>query len=80
MDGSDWRADFYIPAEDLWIEIDGFREGERPNEQSFSRKLDHYADRDMQYLVVNAEQSISRALDEHIAGIDIDASDPNPTF
>ncbi|GAB6879402.1 hypothetical protein JCM17823_16760 [Halorubrum gandharaense] len=79
VDGSDWIADFYIPCEDLWIEIDGFRDGQRPNERSFANKLAYYAENDMQHLVIGSDESIPVVLDEHIANVDSASLDVNPT-
>lgn len=63
---SDWVADFYIPVADLWIEIDGFPAGKRPNAESFANKVKHYEVNDLPHLVIGYDQSIPTLLQEHI--------------
>lgn len=35
--GTDWISDFYLPQFELWIEVDGYSEGTRPNSESFEK-------------------------------------------
>lgn len=41
VQGTNWVADFYLPKRGLWVEVDGYIAGTRPNERSFARKLAH---------------------------------------
>ena len=47
-----WLCDFYLEQSAFWIEVDGYLEGERPNQLSFSKKLRHYRLNEMQFAVV----------------------------
>lgn len=62
---SDWVADFYVPSTDLWIEVDGFLNGDRPNEHSFKSKLEHYSTVGLNHLVVRSDESIRDQLKRH---------------
>lgn len=50
---TDFVCDFYLPNEDLWVEVDGFPPGQRPNEDAFERKLSQYERQRLDYVVVD---------------------------
>lgn len=56
---SDWLGDFYLPAFDVWVEVDGFADGERPNEAAFARKLGHYEALNLDCLVVETATALA---------------------
>lgn len=60
--GTDWRGDFYLPGFDLWVEVNGFVEGERPNKEDFARKREHYDRREMDCVVVQAPEELAAEL------------------
>jgi hypothetical protein len=41
IQGTNWEADFYLPESELWVEVDGYIAGTRPNAQGFEAKLAH---------------------------------------
>lgn len=55
-------CDFYLPASELWVEVDGFYPGQRPNEHAFERKLDLYEERGMDFLVVDGADELEAKL------------------
>lgn len=54
-----WRADFRLPACDLWIEVDGYVAGDRPNQEGFEAKLAHYEEHEMAYAVVTSPEELA---------------------
>lgn len=60
--GTNWVCDFHLPGEDLWIEVDGFVTGDRPNADSFERKLSHYDENGMSHLVVENGKDLEEKL------------------
>lgn len=52
------ECDFHLPDRDLWIEVDGFYPGQRPNEHTFERKLDLYETRGMDFVVVDGPDEL----------------------
>lgn len=63
VDGTDYSADFYLPAADLWIEVDGYVEGNRPNEEEFELKLEHFRSNDMDHAVVEGSDELAAELE-----------------
>ena len=59
-----WTCDFYLPSCDLWIEVDGYPSGERPNRRSFTQKLGYYAFRQMDFAVVKTPPELAVELRE----------------
>jgi len=66
---TNWAADFYIPQIELWLEVDGYTPGTRPNKRSFEKKLEHYSSSNLSYAVVATAEELRIALRSH--GIDI---------
>lgn len=64
IEGTNWVADFYLPAADLWVEVDGYIAGTRPNERSFAAKLAHLDDIDAAVVVVETPAEMMAALRE----------------
>lgn len=59
-----WTCDFYAPRPELWIEVDGYVAGGRPNARSFAQKLGYYAFRGMDFAVVKTATELERELRE----------------
>lgn len=55
---TNWRGDFYLPKFDRWVEVNGFADGERPNEADFERKLEHYARAGLDCVVVESADDL----------------------
>lgn len=49
---TNWEADFYLPEFELWVEVDGYIAGTRPNEHGFARKLAYLREWDEEVVVV----------------------------
>lgn len=58
---SDFKTDFYIPNQDVWIEVDGYEEDERPNRESYEDKLEHYSNNDLTYLEIKVPYQVNRS-------------------
>lgn len=52
------ECDFHLLDLDLWVEVDGFYPGQRPNEHTFERKLDLYEERGMEFVVVDGPDEL----------------------
>lgn len=59
-----WRSDFYLPEMTLWIEVDGYIRGQRPNRDSFEEKLQHYEREGMDYIVVQRWRDLEKKVFE----------------
>lgn len=59
---TNWISDFYLPNFDLWIEIDGYVDGTRPNSESFARKLCHYESHGYDYVVASNPTDLKNQL------------------
>jgi hypothetical protein len=57
-----WTCDFYLPNQCLWVEVDGYVAGERPNERMFTQKLGYYAFRGMDFVVVKTPEELRESL------------------
>lgn len=57
-----WVGDFYVPAYELWVEVNGFADGERPNAVDFERKLDYYEEHGLKCVVVNTPDELRSEL------------------
>ncbi|QKY20129.1 hypothetical protein B4589_006955 [Halolamina sp. CBA1230] len=62
--GTNWVADFHLPECGLWVEVDGYIAGSRPNEQSFAEKLAHLDSIDADVVVVETPAEMVTALRE----------------
>lgn len=51
-------ADFYVPSIGLWIEVDGYATGTRPNERNFSEKVTYFEANGMDYVVVQSTDEL----------------------
>lgn len=60
---SSWISDFYVPGYDLWVEVNGFADGERPNAEDFELKLDYYDQQRLECIVVETPEEFSDALE-----------------
>ena len=58
-----WECDFYLPDPDLWIEVDGYATGKRPNKRGFARKLRYYASHSMDFVVVESPEELRESID-----------------
>lgn len=63
IEGTPWIADFYLPAYCLWVEVDGYAAGARPNKHGFEGKLEHLDEADEDVLVVESTDDVINALD-----------------
>lgn len=57
-----WTCDFYIESLDLWVEVDGYIAGRRPNKRPFTQKLGYYAFRGMEFVVVESPADLETEL------------------
>jgi hypothetical protein len=62
LEETDWRGDFYLPECDLWVEVNGFADGERPNAEDFRRKLEYYETQEMDCIVVETPNDMLEAV------------------
>lgn len=60
-----YSCDFYLPGYDLWVEVDGYVRGGRPNTKGFAQKLGYYAFRGLEYVVVKTPDELSAELDTY---------------
>jgi len=60
--GDRWTGDFYLPDVDLWVEIDGYIAGDRPNKRAFARKVEYYDSTDKDYVIVNTSTELESEL------------------
>jgi hypothetical protein len=56
VEDTNWEGDFYLPKAELWIEVDGFAAGGRPNQSSFEAKLDYYQTHGLNFVVGDPDQ------------------------
>lgn len=68
LNGTTWVGDFYIPAYDLWVEVDGFSNGERPNKADFERKVEHYEEHEMELVIVENPIELGEELQRRLKG------------
>jgi hypothetical protein len=66
---TNWTADFYLPQAELWLEVDGYTPGTRPNKRSFEKKLEHYSSNNLSHAVVATSEELRIALRSHGADI-----------
>lgn len=64
VDDLGYESDFYLPDVDLWIEVDGYVAGGRPNVANMDAKLDYFESNDLDYVVVQDGDELAEALRE----------------
>lgn len=64
VDDLGYESDFYLPDVDLWIEVDGYVAGGRPNVANMEAKLDYFESNDLDYVVVQDADELAEALQE----------------
>ncbi|GGL33434.1 hypothetical protein GCM10009037_16340 [Halarchaeum grantii] len=64
VEGTRWRGDFYLSDVDLWVEVDGYAEGTRPNAHGFAKKIAHLRDAEQDVAVVRCIADLEAALRE----------------
>jgi hypothetical protein len=62
IEGTAWIADFYLPGYSLWVEVDGYESGSRPNEHGFAQKIEHLRGTAEDVLVVESADDVVDAL------------------
>jgi hypothetical protein len=50
---SDYISDFYLPSISIWIEVNGYEKSERPNQEQYNQKLNHYELLGLEYIEIN---------------------------
>lgn len=56
--GTKWLCDFYLEQPAIWIEVNGYLAGERPNQTAFEEKLLHYRQNEINFAVVRNETEL----------------------
>lgn len=64
VDALGYESDFYLPDADLWVEVDGYVAGGRPNVANMEAKLDYFETNDLDYLVVQDGDELAEELRE----------------
>jgi hypothetical protein len=59
---NNWYGDFYLADRDLWVEVNGYASGERPNAEQFERKLALYDRTDKECVVVRSVEELEQTL------------------
>jgi len=59
-----WISDFYIPVQDLWVEVNGFADSERPNARDFERKMRYYEEQGLDCVVIESPEELREELDQ----------------
>ncbi len=62
ISNTDWVADFYLPKIDLWVEVDGYVAGTRPNASGFAAKVEHLETTGEDFLIVDSDEELLAAL------------------
>lgn len=57
-----YEADFYLPDVDLWVEVDGYVSGGRPNAENMVAKREYFEANDLDYVVVEDSDELAAAL------------------
>lgn len=52
IDGLPYESDFYLPGIGLWVEVDGYVAGGRPNQENMVAKRRHFEANGLDYVVV----------------------------
>lgn len=64
VDDLGYESDFYLPDVDLWVEVDGYVAGGRPNVANMDAKRDYFESKDLDYVVVQDGDELAEALRE----------------
>jgi hypothetical protein len=60
IENTPWTADFYLPTHAIWIEVNGYLPGSRPNKAGFAEKLNYLNQHNETIIVVkNATQLLT---------------------
>jgi hypothetical protein len=59
-----YEADFYLPALDLWIEVDGYVAGGRPNTANMAAKREYFESNGYDYVVVEGVDQLTDELED----------------
>jgi hypothetical protein len=60
-----WKCDFYIPDQELWVEYDGLGET-RQNLDRFKEKIEYYKNNNYKYIVMNKTDDVLNILNLYI--------------
>lgn len=58
-----YHADFYLPDLELWVEVDGYIAGTRPNRETFEAKLAYFRTNDLDHVVVETSEELATELE-----------------
>ena len=64
VDDLGYESDFYLPDVDLWVEVDGYVAGGRPNVANMEAKRGYFESNDLDYVVVQDGDELAEALRE----------------
>lgn len=56
---TNYKTDFYLPSINLWIEVDGYKNSERPNREGYDKKIGHYESNRMNYLQIKVPYTLN---------------------
>lgn len=62
VDDLGYESDFYVPDVDLWVKVDGYVAGGRPNVVNMGAKRDYFESNNFDYVVVQASDELAEAL------------------
>lgn len=62
IDDLPYESDFYLPGVDLWIEVDGYVAGGRPNSENMKAKRQYFESNGIDYVIVENSDELSEAL------------------
>lgn len=58
IEETNWVSDFYLPELLLWVEVDGYAAGTRPNERGFKKKVAHLREQGESVVVVETAEEL----------------------
>lgn len=64
LESTTWVSDLYLPTFELWVEVNGFADQERPNASDFERKLEYYDEHGMDCVVVESSEALADELQD----------------
>lgn len=62
---AEWVGDFFLPENELWLEVNGYSDGDRPNITAFEEKLEHYQEHGLVFKVITSVEELKHRLLEH---------------
>jgi hypothetical protein len=65
---TNWEADFYLPELELWVEVDGYVGGTRPNKRGFASKVASFRERGESLVVVETVEELLTKIDDRLTG------------